>query len=680
MRRTFWLACGSAFALWVSAAAAQEQPSPGQPPVLPETVVTAPAPQTESTAPAENTDQLPSLFQFPNLLRNAPSASQGTYGQDSLQVRPLFAPANVLDPIPGFTSVQENTGSDAGVYIIRGVNTEHGSDFAVWLDDMPLNMPSHAHAQGLANMNFLIPEMIETVDYRKGSYYADLGDFSSLGAAKISQFKSLDQAISSVSAGQYAWVRLLQANTVQQWGGDLTYAADVSYFDDGFDTPQQNQRYKGLLRHTLGDENEGLSTTLMGYHSDWYSTDAQPIDSILANGLYSNLDPTTGGRDSRFSINSQYWREVDGGGFKANFYTIYEKFNIWINPEQVADEQVLQPDERVVMGLNLARRVDLQLGRRLTSWTAGLQLRNDDIDTLRRDNTQARTLIATETSHKVNIFTASPYLQNDTRWTEWIRTIVGLRSDLYQFDVVDLLDATQSGETSAGPVCPKLSIVLGPWVDTEYYINLGTGFHTNDARNLFNPVDPVTPFARTQSAEVGMRTEAFENWKTNVAVWHQAFDSELVFNAEEGELEALGPSRRYGVEWNNRIILTDRFFWDTDWAWAHARFVNGDRIPQSLSDIVKTGPTLQFENGVYAFLQFNYLSPRPLVEDGSAFSQGVHYANLQVGRRWGGWQASLDWFNVLGSKDYALALAEGAELFVRPLDPQQVRFTLRRYY
>jgi hypothetical protein len=347
----------------------------------------------------------------------------------------------------------------------------------------------------------------------------------------------------------------------------------------------------------------------------------------------------------------------------------------------IADEQVRQPDGRLITGLNIARQVDLGYSSMPSPWTLGLQIRDDYIQTLRRDNTEARVLIDTITSHRVNIFTVSPYVQNDTTWTDWARTVVGVRSDLYQFDVTNRLDpATGSGNAPAGPVQPKLSLILGPWIDTEYYLNLGTGYHSNDARFLFDPVNPTDAIARTKSAEVGLRSETFDGWNTNVAVWYQEFNSELVFNAEEGVTEALGPSRRYGVEWNNRFFIAPSLTWDVDWAWAHVRFVNGDRIPQSLSSLLKTGPVAQLDNGLYGALWFTAFSPRPLTEDGSLFSKSLEVGNLQLGWRRNNWQVAADVFNVFGSRDFQQTFSEDGEIFAIRTPKSQARFTVTRYY
>ncbi len=649
-------------------------------PTLPEIVVDAPqaVPATASAEPSPSSSTPQNRSD--SLIGVTASASQGVFGSQDIGRLPLFTPNSVLDIMPGFASTQENTGSDSPVFYIRGVNTEHGTDFALWVDGMPVNMPTQAHAQGLANLTFLIPELISTVNYRKGSYYADLGDFSTLGAAQIETFRILPQSIDQFTGGQYGMARALTASTVQQWGGDLLYAADLSYFDDGFDVPSRNKRFRGVLKHTVGDELEGWSTSLMAYHGDWYSTEAQPLESLRQNGFYSNLDPTTGGRDNRYSLNTQYWREDDFGTWTANAFVIYNKFDIWINPEQVADEQVFQPDARLITGAKIARTADLFDTGGQSLWTGGLQLRDDLIGTSRRDQTEERQLIATETSFRVNIFTVSPYVQNDTRWTDWARTVVGLRSDIFQFDVVDRLDATQSGDEVAGPVNPKFSLILGPWEKTEYYFNMGTGFHSNDARTLFNNLEPTDAIALTKSAEVGMRSEAFDWWTTNVTVWHQEFDSELVFNAEEGEIEALGPSRRYGVEFNNRFFVAQWLTWDVDYAWAHVRFTDGGRIPQSLSGLLKTGPVAQFDSGVYASLWFTAFSPRPLNEEGTSFSRSLEVGNLQVGYRTQQWHVFADIFNVFGSKDFQQTFDEGGEIFAIRTPPTQARFTIARYY
>lgn len=655
------------------------QPGGGDVPELPETVVEA----ESAPSPPPETPAAPSgpINRGDSLIGLTPSASEGVFGRDDISQQPLFSPTNVLDLMPGFATTNENTGSDAGVYYIRGVNVDHGTDFALFVDNMPINQPTHAHGQGFANINFLIPEVIETVGYRKGSYYADLGDFSTLGAAKIRLARTLPESIDRLSAGQNGWVRGVVASSGTTRNGDLLYAADLSYFDNDFAIAEKNKKFKGLVKYTTGDESEGMSTSLMAYHSDWFSTEPQKLTFLQTNGLYSNFDPTTGGREFRFSWNTEYWREDTSGRWQANAYAIYDRFDIFINPEQDSlDGQVLQPDGRLTSGVNVARVFDTCLLGRSSPWTFGVQMRDDFINRLRRDNTNRRALLTTETSHRVNVFTVSPYVSNQTAWSDWLRTDVGVRGDIYQFDVVNLLDRTQSGDTPAGLVNPKASLVLGPWLETEYFLNFGTGFHSNDARGLFDPMTPTNALARTKSAEAGLRSETFENWTTSAAVWYQEFQSELVFDAESGTFEARGPSRRYGVEWNNSFHIGEWLTWDVDWAWAHVRFTDGSRIPQSLSGILSTGPTLRLDNGFYGRLWFRHLSPRPLVEDNSVRSGSFEVGNLQVGWRRGQWDFAVDVFNVFGSRDAAEAFSEGNDLLIRTVDPLQSRVTLTRYY
>lgn len=655
----------------------EEEPEvPVLPPVIVEAVEeepqSAPQPAFQPTGPANRGD---------SLLETAESASEGVIGPRDLATRPLLNPSQILNAIPDFTSTQEAGGGDAPVYYVRGVNVEHGTDFAIFVDDMPINQPTQAHAQGFANLNFLIPEVVETIRYRKGSYYADLGDFSTVGAANIRLARTLPASIDRLSAGQYGWVRGLVASSGQGWGGDVLYAADLSYFDNGFDIPERNKRFKGLLKYTTGDEVEGQSTSFMAFHGDWFATEAQRLADLAANGLYSNFDPTTGGRQSRFSWNTQYWREENFGRLQANAYAVYDRFDLFTNPEQELDQQIHQPDGRLVTGINVAHTFDLPLGSRPSTWTLGLKLRDYFINRLRRERTQARMLLDVEKSHRVNIFSASPYLENTTRWNDWLRTTAGVRSDIFQFNAIDLLDRSRAYSQSPGLVTPKLSIVFGPWLNTDYYLNLGTGFHSNDARG---PIDPTNPspalLARTQSGEVGMRSETFDWWQTSTAVWYQKFSSEQVFNAEEGQTENLGASRRYGVEFNNTFLVTDWLTGYVDWAWAHVRFVDGTRVPRSLSSLLKIGVVAKSDNGFYGSLYFTEIGPRPLDQSGSVFANTVNVANLEAGWRNGQWQLSMNVFNVFGSRDFQEQILEEGVLFGRPFDPTQVRFTMTRYY
>lgn len=652
----------------------EDSEEPVLPPVIVEAVVDEPEPAPIVSAPSGPANRADSLLEI------SPSASQGVIGRQDLATRPLLDATQILNAIPDITTTQEAGGGDAPVYYVRGVNVEHGTDFALFVDDMPVNFPTHAHAQGLASLNFLIPEVVEVIDYRKGSYYADLGDFSTVGAANIRLARTLPESIDRLGAGQYGWVRGLAAGSGKGWGGDVLYAADLSYFDNGFDVAETNKRFKGLIKYTTGDDCEGQSTSLMAFHGDWFTTEAQRLTDLIANGLYSNFDPTTGGRESRFSWNTQYWREECSGRWQANAFAIYDRFDIFTNPEQELDEQVHQPDGRLVTGVNVARSLDLCLGERPSTWTFGLQLRDYFINRLRRERTQARNVLDVEKSHRVNIFSVSPYVENETRWTDSLRTTAGVRSDIFQFNATDLLDRTIAYDRSSGLVSPKLSIAFGPWADTEYYLNLGTGFHSNDARGPIDPMDPSPALlARTQSGEVGLRSEAFCWWQTTAAVWYQKFSSEQVFNAEEGETENLGPSRRYGVEWNNTFPVNCWLTGYVDWAWAHVRFVDGTRIPRSLSSLLSAGVTANSDNGLYGSLYFRHLSPRPLDEDGSVFSGSVEVANLEVGWRNCEWQFAVDVFNVFGSRDFQEMILEES-LLARPLDPTQVRFTITRYY
>jgi outer membrane receptor protein involved in Fe transport len=128
-----------------------------------------------------------------SLVGIANSATQGTVGATEIQDRPILRSGEVLETIPGVIITQHAGGGKANQYFLRGFNLDHGTDFAIFLDGMPLNLPSHAHGEGYADMNTVIPEFVERVDYEKGPYAADVGNYGSAGSAHLVFFKTLPQ-------------------------------------------------------------------------------------------------------------------------------------------------------------------------------------------------------------------------------------------------------------------------------------------------------------------------------------------------------------------------------------------------------------------------------------------------------------------------------------------------------
>jgi outer membrane receptor protein involved in Fe transport len=283
------------------------------------------------------------------------------------------------------------------------------------------------------------------------------------------------------------------------------------------------------------------------------------------------------------------------------------------------------------------------------------------------------------------------------RWTDWFRSVQGLRADVYDFSVDSNLPAN-SGRADDRMVTPKLALIFGPWKKTEFYLNYGHGFHSNDARGTTISVDPVSgtpvdrvkPLVRTRGYEIGARSDFGQNFHSTVAFWQLDVASELLFVGDAGTTEASRPSRRYGVEWTNFYAPTDWLAFDADLAWSHSRFRDsapeGNFIPGAVTATANLGVTVDHLGPWFGALRLRYFGPRPLIEDNSVRSGASALSNLRVGYRFdANTLLALDVYNLFDRKvndiDYwydSQLPGEGAPQFdrhVHPTEPRTVRLT-----
>jgi hypothetical protein len=562
--------------------------------------------------------------------------------------------------------ITQHSGSGkANQYFLRGFNLDHGTDFRVTVDGIPVNLPTHGHGQGYSDLNFLIPELVEKVHYKKGSYYAEEGDFSAAGAADMEYANSLPQGIAQATGGSYGYRRLLVADSVEIAGGQLLGAIEGLRNDGPWDLAEDYRKRNGLLRYHRGDAAQGLTVTAMGYDGDWRSTDQIPRRAV-EQGLISrfgSIDPTDRGSSHRYSLSAELRRGDASSLTRVMGYALDYQLSLFSNftyflDDPVDGDQFEQADDRFVAGLQVERQWATSWWEREVEATVGLQTRGDDI-TNGLFHTRARVRLSTTHQDDVRQLSAGPYAQARVRWNSWLRTVTGLRADSYQAAVESDL-AENSGTEGAFLLSPKLSFLLGPWRKTEVYLNFGDGFHSNDARGATIRVDPrtgepigrVDPLVRAKSADVGVRTEAVPGLQAAITAFGLDLDSELIFIGDAGGTEASRPSRRTGIElqssWRPRPWLSI----DADAALSHARFTDedpvGDRIPGAIRTAVAAGVSLEGLGNVFGSLRLRYFGPRPLVEDGSIESSSSTLVNGTLGYAFGnGLRVALEGFNLL---------------------------------
>lgn len=596
----------------------------------------------------ERIDRVEVTGHYDNSVGSTDAASAGVITPQLIDDRPLLRPGEVLEYIPGMIVTQHSGAGKANQYFLRGFNLDHGTDFATTVAGMPVNMRTHAHGQGWTDLNFLIPELVSRIDYFKGPYYAAQGDFATAGAAQLHYADALKQNLVEITGGTERYGRLVTVGSAASGPGNLVYGFEAFHNNGPWENPDNYRKYNGVLRYTLPVSTGQLGLTAMAYSGRWNATDQIPrraVEGGLIN-RFGAIDPSDGGHSSRYSLSADHEQALAGGRLQTNAYALryyldlYSDFTYFLDHPEGGD-QFNQTDDRKIYGWNGKwSRSDEFFGKQMQN-TLGWEIRQDRIEPVGLYDTTHRVRTATTREDRVKEMSYAAYLENQTQWSEWFRSIAGIRADTYRFRVASDL-SENSGTRTASLGSPKVSLIFGPWQKTEFFINGGYGFHSNDARGTTTTIDPktgesiepVTPLVRTKGGEIGTRTELIPGLQSSLALWYLKFDSELVFVGDAGTTEAGRPSKRYGVEWSNRYKPVPWMLMDLDLAWTRARFADSDPvgnfIPNALRGTAAGGITVRDLGPWTASIFGRYFGPRPLIEDNSVRSGSTTLFNAQA--------------------------------------------------
>jgi hypothetical protein len=669
-----------------------------------------------------------------DLIGIATSATQGTVGAKEIQDRPILRSGEVLETVPGLIITQHAGGGKANQYFLRGFNLDHGTDFAIFIDGMPLNLPSHAHGEGYSDMNTVIPEFVQRVNFEKGPYYADVGNYGSAGSAHLEFFKTLPHNFVQVEGGMYGYGRAVFGAS-QKLGSGSLLAGGEAYHDDGpWIHPDNYYKFSGLLTYSQGVDEDGFSLTARGYHGNWHSSDQIPVTAIPLVGFFGALNPTDGGNSARYSLQGEWHRRGAESETKIAAYgfyydlDLYSDFTYYLTDPNRGD-QFEQQDRRYVAGMDAHHTIVSRWDNRKVENTFGLQIRNDWIrnglyqaeDRLRVDKIDSDTRSTLPATTQADRFTDTQvgfYAENKIQWTEKFRSVVSMRGDLEQFNVTSLATSANSGIATKLLPSPKVSLAFGPWANTEFYTQAGFSFHSNDGRgttlkiepvsadNPFpnTPVTPIPALIPTKGGEAGVRTVAVPHLQSTGSVWYLHSASELQQDGDTGGTSASQqPSERYGVEWANYYTPRDHLAFDFDLANSKALFTEidaddaapdspgGKRVPEAVGFVVSSGVTLHDYKGFTSSLRLRFFGPRDLTSDGIYRSKATALLNGEVGYRFNPkWRVSAEFLNVLNRKDHDIDYAYTSRLtptaasaftgVFHPVEPFQVRFALARTF
>lgn len=631
----------------------------------------------------------------------AATASQGRVAAAEIDSRPLLRRGEILEVVPGLVVTQHSGGGKANQYFLRGYNLDHGTDLSLSAEAVPINLRTHGHGQGYADVNFVIPETVRGVSFRKGPFFADVGDFSAAGAARLEFWNVIPQDFVSVAWGENEHRRLvLGGSTGEAATGALSAVAEFVQDDGPFLLPEDFDRVNVFLRHHHQTANRSLTLTATGYSAEWTSTDQIPARAI-ADGRLDRLgfvDPTDGGDSERFSVTlNSTWQHGDAET-RLDAYAFTYQLNLFSNftyflDDPVNGDQFEQVDDRAVIGATLSHSWNGG-GDLPTEHTLGLQTQLDLIDEVGLHRTTERRRLSTTRSDEIDQTSIGAFWEAETTWNEQWRTVAGLRADAYWFDVNSDL-AANSGSADDSIVSPKFAAIYAPHDRHEFYAGAGLGFHSNDARGTTIaidpgtglPADPVDPLARSEGFELGWRGQPVKGWVSSMAVFYLENESELVFVGDAGGTEAAGASRRHGVEWTNFYQPLPWLSFEGDIALTEARFRNApgeDRIPGAIDRMISGSVRVGPREGWFSEARLRHFGPRVLTEDGSVEGEASTLVNLRLGWRNPSWEVALDVLNIFDAEDndieyfYASRLpgepAEGIEdIHLHPVEPRAFR-------
>lgn len=609
-------------------------------------------PQPTSTpAPGDGTRRL----QLPETVvqadRPITAASSLIVRSRDFSLRPIRRPADILEVAPGLVVVQHAGGGKANQYYIRGFDADHGTDIALSFDGVPINNPTHAHGQGYADTNFVIPEVVERIEVDKGPYFLKHGDFATAGAVNMVTKRAAAENTATFSAGRFDLFRGVIVGSRQIGAFDTLFAAEGAGQNGPFDNPEHYNRYKLFSRigYVEGDWQSDLTFT--SYRGTWNASGQIPLRAVRSGELdrFGSIDPTEGGTSQRHQVYARAtWRPDETQDVSFLGYGVYYDLDLFSNftffaRDPVNGDQIEQKDKRFFGGgeARYVRRV--AFGDIDTAFSAAVGLRGDHIGA-QLNYTVQRDFLTRQTDHNVGQVNPFAYVGADTTWTPWLRTVVGLRFDDLYFDVDNNLNSTSAPDLTGQGVendpifSPKASLILSPLDNLDLFVNYGEGFHSNDGRGVVRDESPVDPSAKARGGEVGVRTYLFERLDVAAAIWMLDLESEIVFVGDEGTTEPSGATRRIGGELEVRFRILDWLFLDVDYTQTVAKYRNApsdaDDVPLAPRFTVNGGLTVRREDGIFGSLRTRAISERPANEDDSLQAAGYTVWDLQLGKRW----------------------------------------------
>lgn len=565
-----------------------------------------------------------------------------------IQTSPVNSSQDVLRKVPGLMIGQHAGGGKAEQMFLRGFDIDHGTDINITVDGLPVNMVSHAHGQGYADLHFVIPETIDKIDFGKGPYYANKGNFNTAGYVNFMTKRSLDNNTLKLEAGQFDSYRILgMFDLLDKEEHDAYVATEYLATDGPFESPQNFSRI-----NLLGKYNANISSTdrvgvSASYFKSQWDASGQVPQRAVNNGditRFGAIDDTEGGYTSRSNLLINYDKILDDKSSIKSYlflsqydFELYSNFTFFLE-DPVNGDQIRQKENRAIYGLNSEYNKAFTTAKLNGSWQAGLSLRND-------------ISVGNELSHTVNRSFTLENIQlgdiNETNIGAYVGATVNmlkwtfnpsLRVDYFDFQYNDALLPTYKTQTSSQAIIsPKLNILYTPSQHLQLYLKSGKGFHSNDTRVvLIDRSKKILPSA--YSFDAGFIWKPTSKMLLNMAYWNLFLEQEFVYVGDAGIVEPSGKTRRQGVDLSYRYQIAPWLFWNLDANYTYARALDEpagqDYIPLAPDFTLVSGISISRKTGFYGGLDLRHIADRPANEDNSIVAVGYTVTDLHMGYKW----------------------------------------------
>lgn len=623
------------------------------------------------------------------------SASTGIIGQQQLEHMPVQRTGELLESIPGLIVSQHSGEGKANQYYLRGFNLDHGTDFATYVNGVPVNLRSHAHGQGYTDLSFLMPELINSIEYRKGPYRGDDGDFSAAGSAYLHYGENSEPQLTA-SVGEFGYRRLfgLYMASSGHWTHTL---ASASTQDDGpWDLPMDLAQQQAYASSHYEDGHDEVTITAMYYHGHWNSSDQIP-DRAIADGQitrFGAVDDSDGGSSQRSSLSANWQHRNAGSLLSFNAYAIDYTLQLWSDftyflDDPVHGDQFEQDDQRREYGVTGRWESD----DKTTPLRLGFDSRLDHVAPVALYHTEKRQRLSAVRIDKLSERSDDIFIEQGWQISAAWRLQGVLREDHVTGTVNNLLsvaNADDSGSAQANLFSPRMSLQYKANEKTQYFFNAGRGFHSNDLRGVLTHDNPADFLVRADSVDLGQRF----NWgdiQTSLSLFQLDLDSELVFVGDAGDTDATRPSRRRGLEFALYWQLRDDLLFDISGAHTQARFRDhgtvGDNIPGAPVNTAGSGLSWQQEHW-FSAIRWRHIGARALTEDNQHRTGAANIVNFDVGYQWNEQlQVELQLLNAFDSDADNIAYYYGSQLHnetapvsdthAHSVEPRNVRLSMR---